>query len=118
MSNYLPHRRGQRGEALAVAHLERLGFSLVERNYRYRRGEVDLIVRQANTLVFVEVKLRKDTEYGHPESFVNASQADRIVAVADHYVHKINWQGMIRFDVVAITLHPKLTLEHFEDAFC
>ena len=116
-NGYLPHRRGQRGEALAIAHFEELGFSVVKKNYRYRRSEVDLIVRQTNTLVFVEVKLRKNAEYGHPESFVDVSQADRIVAAADHYVHETNWEGMIRFDVVAITLHPKLTVTHFEDAF-
>lgn len=118
MSAYLPHRRGQQGETLAIEHLEQQGFSVVTRNYRYRRGEIDLIVCRDNTLVFVEVKLRKDVGYGHPESFVSPSQADRISEAADHYLHETNWEGLIRFDIVAITLRPQLRIEHFEDAFC
>ena len=117
MSDYLPHRRGQRGEALAVEHLEQQGFSVVAKNYRYRRCEIDLIVRREHTLVFVEVKLRKNAGFGHPESFVDQSQADRITKAADHYLHEIDWEGAIRFDIIAITLHPRLSIEHFEDAF-
>ena len=103
---------------MAVAYLEQKGFCVVAKNYRYRRNEIDLIVRQGQTLVFVEVKLRKNTGYGHPESFVSPSQVNRITEAADHYLHETDWEGAIRFDIVAITLRPHLSVEHFEDAFC
>ena len=118
MSNYWPHRRGQRGESLAAEYLEQRGFSVIAQNYRHRRSEIDLIVRRDDTLVFAEVKLRKDAGFGYPESFVNPSQANRIVAAADYYLHETNWEGAIRFDIIAITLRPQLKIEHFEDAFC
>ena len=117
MSDYLQHQRGQHGETIAVEFLERKGFAVVARNFRHRRNEVDLIVRQKNTLVFVEVKLRKNAAFGHPEAFVNEQQALRITEAAEHYVHQADWEGSIRFDIIAITLQPTLTIEHFEDAF-
>ena len=113
----MPHGRGKRGESLAAEYLARHGYTVVAQNYRYRRSEIDLIVQQKRTLVFVEVKLRKNGAYGPPESFVEPSQADRIITAAEHYLHETDWDGDIRFDVVAITLQPRFNLKHFEDAF-
>ena len=117
MSDYLQHQRGQRGEIIAAEFLKRKGFVVVARSYRHRRNEVDLIVRQENMLVFVEVKLRKNAAFGHPEAFVSEQQAQRITEAAEHYLHETNWEGNIRFDIIAITLQPKLAIKHFEDAF-
>lgn len=117
MSDYLPHRRGQRGETLAADFLGRQGFAVVAQNYRHRRSEIDLIVRRNNTLVFVEVKLRRNATFGYPETFVDEDQAERIVAAAEHYLYETDWEGNIRFDIVGITLQPRLSIEHFEDAF-
>lgn len=91
---------------------------VVAKNYRYRRGEIDLIARYEDTLVFVEVKLRKDARFGHPESFVAPPQVKRITEAADQYLYETDWEGAIRFDIIAITLRPQYSLEHFEDAFC
>ena len=112
------HDRGKQGERFAREFLEEKGWQVIEENYRYRRNEVDLIAQYGNLLVFVEVKLRKNANFGYPESFVSASQAERIASAADHYLHETNWEGPIRFDVIAITLRPQLCVEHFEDAFC
>ena len=117
MSDYLQHQRGHRGEAIAVEFLEQKGFAVVARNYRHRRNEIDLIVRRESMLVFVEVKLRKNTTFGHPETFVDQLQANRITEAADQYLHETDWEGAVRFDIIAITLQPTLTVEHFEDAF-
>ncbi len=108
---------GQRGEDVALNYLNREGFVLVERNFRYRRAEVDLIVQKGQLLVFVEVKTRRNTNFGFPESFVSPQQVKLIVATADYYIRKQKWEGMIRFDIVAITLMPDLKVKHFEDAF-
>jgi len=110
-------KTGRRGEDTAVDYLAQKGFTLVARNFRYRRAEVDLIVRQKNLLVFVEVKTRRDVTFGFPETFVSPEQTNLIVAAADHYTREQNWEGLIRFDIVAITLEPDLKIEHFEDAF-
>lgn len=108
---------GRQGEDRALAYLEEKGYTLVQRNFRHRRAEIDLIVRKDQLLVFVEVKARQNTEYGFPESFVSPQQASLITEAADHYVREQNWSGMIRFDIVAITLEPVIAIEHFEDAF-
>ena len=108
---------GRRGEDMAVAYLRQKGYRVLQRNFRYRRAEIDLIVRRENLLVFVEVKARRDTGFGFPESFVSPEQAALIVGAADQYVQEQQWEGMIRFDIVAITLAPALAIEHFEDAF-
>ena len=103
---------------MATRFLQQKGFTLVARNYRYRQGEIDLVMRDCDMLVFVEVKLRRNANFGNPETFVNQAQANRIAEAADHYLHEITWEGNIRFDIVAITLQPQTTIEHFEDAFC
>ncbi|WKN44521.1 YraN family protein [Tunicatimonas pelagia] len=117
MTKTSQQQTGQRGEDIALNYLNQQGFTLVKRNFRYRRAEVDLIVQKDKLLVFVEVKTRHDTSFGFPETFVKPEQTELIVAAADHYVQENNWEGMIRFDIVAITLLPDLEIEHFEDAF-
>lgn len=111
------HQRGRRGEEMAVRFLKEKGLTLATKNYRHRRGEIDLVMRDRNTLVFVEVKLRRNANFGHPETFVDHAQAERIAEAADQYVHETGWEGNIRFDIVAITTQPQTTIEHFEDAF-
>lgn len=102
---------------MATQFLQEKGFTLVTKNYRHRRGEIDLVMRDCDTLVFVEVKLRHNVMFGHPETFVDQAQVERITKAADHYVHAADWEGNIRFDIVAVTLRPQLSIKHFEDAF-
>ncbi|MGB3618587.1 MAG: YraN family protein [Catalinimonas sp.] len=112
------HVHGRRGEELAAEYFEKRGWAVVARNYRHRRAEVDLIVRREDLLVFVEVKTRASDAWGPPESFVTDAQAERVLRVADEYLHEHDWTGAIRFDVVAVHLRPDgPELHHFEDAF-
>ena len=106
---------GAKGEELAVQHYKKLGFEVVERNYRYSRGEIDLIVLKKQLLVFVEVKFRSNIRFGYPEDFVSDKQREMIVTVADDYIQAIKWKWNIRFDIIAID--SKLNIEQFEDAF-
>lgn len=107
--------RGKYGEDLAVSYLEGKGFEVLERNYRHRKGEIDVIALYKNVLlVFVEVKLRKDAAYGMPEMFVSATQQRGVIEAADAYIHAINWQKDIRFDIIAISGNE---VYHIEDAF-
>jgi len=108
---------GKYGEDLAQAYLRDSGYQLLERNFRYRQAEIDLIAQKGALLVFVEVKTRKNTEYGYPEEFVSKKQAAQIIRAAEQYILKTDWQGNIRFDIIAILTEPKMRITHLPDAF-
>ena len=100
---------GEAAEALALAHLRRHGLVLVARNYRVaggphaRGGEVDLIAREPDgTLVFVEVRARRDARHGGAAASVGASKQRRLVFAARHYLLRLPQVPPCRFDVVAI----------------
>lgn len=109
--------RGQSAEHLVKCHYEAQGYEHLESNYRYGRAEIDLIFLKETeaVLVFVEVKARSRTDFGEPESFVSAAQADRITSAAEDYVYAINWKKDIRFDIASVGAAD--TLRIFEDAF-
>jgi len=108
---------GDHGESLAVRHLQENGYNILERNYRYKRGEIDIVAEKDSLLVFVEVKTRTRIDYGQPEEGLTEKQEQRILEVADNYLEEKEWQQDIRFDVVAITLGNPPENIHFEDAF-
>lgn len=91
-------------ELLAADYLKDNNLSILEMNYRNRLGEIDIIAKDDNTLVFVEVKYRKTASFGLPEEAVNYHKARTICKVADYYrvAKKINPTMQCRFDVVAI----------------
>lgn len=111
-------KRGAEGEQLAAALLEAKGYTILERNYRHRKSEIDLIVRQKNWLVFVEVKTRTSDAFGFPEEFVDAKQKRKILAGADYYQYITDWKGNVRYDIVAVNLEEgEPLIHHIEDAF-
>ncbi|MBK5278443.1 MAG: YraN family protein, partial [Bacteroidia bacterium] len=95
-------KKGKQGEAIAAEYLIGKGFEIVEQNYRSKRSEIDLIAKQNNWLVFVEVKLRTSDAYGYPEDFVDYKKAKNIIDGAEQYTYDKNWQGNVRYDIVAI----------------
>lgn len=96
---------GRAGERLAAVQLESQGYRIVETNFRCRYGEIDLIVEDDYTLVFVEVKLRRGTAFGSPEEAVDARKQHRLLQVAAYYIalHECSERSW-RIDVVAIQL--------------
>lgn len=110
---------GQKGEALAADLMISKGFEVLERNYRFRKAEIDLIVRKDTLLVFVEVKARSNLMYGMPEEFVSKHKIKLVTAAAEHYTYSNKWHHNIRFDIIAIIFYPNGTSDimHFEDAF-
>lgn len=110
---------GDRGETLAARYLTEQGFTVVERNWRFGRDEVDLIVRKGAFLHFVEVKLRSSAWAGDPSVFVNKRKQQAIVRAADFYLRNKDTQDSeARFDIVAIVDHPGApSFEHIENAF-
>jgi len=115
---------GDRGEDLALRYLARKGYETLERNYRTRHGEIDLIVRSEEILVFVEVKLRRGLEYGDPLEAVTPRKQARIRLIAEQYLAErgedfIASFDEVRFDVVGILLlgSGRPEVRHVEDAF-
>jgi putative endonuclease len=115
-----PHlRRGREGEAAAEAHLAAKGFVVMERNYHTRGGEVDLICRDGDTVVFVEVKTRAADGLGRPDEAVTPAKRGRLVKAAAAFLSERElWDRPCRFDVVAVVAHGDvLTATHLSDAF-
>ena len=111
-------KTGIEGEDLAADFLKQKGFAILERNYRHKRSEIDLIVSQGSWLVFVEVKTRTSTAFGYPEEFVDYHKKKMIFEGALHYMYDKDWQGNVRYDIVAINFaYGKPEIHHIEDAF-
>jgi putative endonuclease len=109
-------KTGQLGENLAATYLEQKGYTIRQRNYRYRRSEIDLIAMHDSFLVFVEVKTRTSVAFGEPETFVDDRKLEKLMEGAEEYVLENNWHGHIRFDIVSVYLRdgvPEIT--HLED---
>jgi putative endonuclease len=107
--------RGRWGENLAAAHYERLGYEILDRNWRSPTGELDLVVERDRTIVFSEVKTRRSDRYGPPGAAVGTTKQRRIRLLALEWLkaHDRERDG-IRFDVVAIT---GVHIELIESAF-
>ncbi len=99
--------KGVRGELIAYRYLKRKGYRIVARRYRSRSGEVDLIGWDGDVLAFIEVKYRKDTQYGRPEEAVNRPKQRQICRVARNYLRGLRRQTLTyRFDIVGIQGGP------------
>ena len=111
--------QGKAGEDLAAGFLERNGFTILERNYRFERGEIDLIAEEGDELVFIEVKARSSPVFGTPEEAVTEEKQEQVRTVADGYLfeHHID-NRPCRFDVVAVEFkNGKTEIRHVRDAF-
>lgn len=95
---------GRSGERSAERFLCDKGLRLVARNYRCAQGEIDLVMRDGETLVFVEVRRRKNADYGSPLETVSAAKQRKLVAAAQHFVlsQKVSSRQAMRFDVIGI----------------
>jgi putative endonuclease len=110
---------GRDGEEAAARLLGKLGLRVIERNYSCRQGEVDLICRQGDTLVFVEVKTRAEGSLASGTDAVDRRKRSRIVKAASQYLSdKGKWDAPCRFDVVSVVRRGnELHAEHLPDAF-
>jgi putative endonuclease len=110
---------GKQGEALAEEYLKRKGFVILERNYRYGHKEIDLIGKDGNTVVFIEVKAGRSRSFGAPEERVTLKKQKSMIEVALDFIQKKNITDCdFRFDVLAI--HYKQDgeiVDHIRNAF-
>jgi putative endonuclease len=115
------HARGQKGEELAAAHFERLGFEVLARNHRTRYGELDLVVCDGSNLVFVEVKTRREGS-GSPWDNLHDLKRSQVRRMAIAWLCSVRNRprGDLRFDAVGIVLDASgnlVSLDHLEAAF-
>ena len=109
------------GEKFAVEHLKTQGYQILAQNYRFRRGEIDLVAQDGERIVFVEVKTRRSLKFGLPQAAVTRRKQRQISKIALAYLQAQNLlNAPCRFDVIAIYLSPQcelLRLEQIENAF-
>jgi len=110
---------GDSGERQAVQFLKKQGYQIVKRNYKCPSGEVDIIARDGETLVFVEVKTRTGTAFGLPQEAVDRRKQKKLVNVAFHYIGRLKEPPSMRFDIITVMQGEEgdFRLEHFPDAF-
>ena len=108
--------RGGSDESLAAAFLERQGLKILERNYRCRFGEIDLVATGGAVLVFVEVRARRSDDYGGAAGSITAAKRRRLVAAARHYLAAHRSDRACRFDVVLVH-GAERRIEWLTDAF-
>ncbi|PRY66121.1 putative endonuclease [Vreelandella songnenensis] len=109
-------KRGAAIEQLAARWLQAQGLMLVTQNHHVKGGELDLVMRDGATLVFVEVKHRVTTQYGHPLETVTPTKRKRLVRAATLYIGRYGLTSPCRFDILAITGTPPDLVFQWEKA--
>lgn len=111
---------GDKGEDEAVQYLIQKDYEIIERNYSCKFGEIDIIAKQKNNLVFVEVKTRKNSFFGEPQEFVDWKKLERINMAMDCFIsnRKIGDEYNLRIDVIEIVFdafNNRFIINHIED---
>ena len=113
---------GDWGEERAARYLRLRGYRILGRNFRCRQGEIDIIAGKGDFVVFAEVKLRKNADFGEAREFVTSAKQRRVICAAEFWLMKTGCEKQPRFDVIEIyapkgtdTVFP--TIRHLENAF-
>lgn len=109
---------GNIAEDLAQDYLQRSGYEILERNWRFSRAEIDLICKKDEVLIFVEVKALSDAK-GDPQRAVTPYKQALLIDAANEYMRSIDYDWEIRFDIISVVLNEGELVEmnHYEDAF-
>lgn len=110
---------GKLGEGIAREYLEKEGYQIIHKGWRYKHLEVDIIIQDGPVLVFVEVKTRSKDNYGMPYEAVDWKKQNRLDRAANIYISKTKYEGDIRFDIISIIINneEKPDILHIKDAF-
>ncbi|NVK66953.1 MAG: YraN family protein [Flavobacteriales bacterium] len=110
--------RGKAGEALAADLLRKKQHQIIATNFRFRRGEIDIISISNNKLIATEVKTRETAQFGSPHAAVSRSKQRQIISVMNAFIDQSQRSEEVQFDVISIVLSKSKTeIEHIENAF-
>lgn len=109
---------GKEGEEKAAAYLQDKGYTILHRNWHAGRKELDIVAEKDKELIIVEVKTRRNEEFGNPEDAVTPRKIRNIVASADAYIKQFAIDLPVRFDIITVVgTRPPFEIEHIEEAF-
>jgi putative endonuclease len=107
---------GQQAEQQALDYLQSRGLKLQERNFRCKTGEIDLVMRDAETLVFVEVRFRQSNDFGHALETVTQKKQRKLIASANRYLQVKHIDSACRFDIIALNGSGSVPIEWIKNA--
>jgi putative endonuclease len=110
---------GKAAEDLAVTHLQKNGYTILVRNFRFQKAEIDIIAEKDNLIVVIEVKARSTDAFMLPQEAVTKTKIKRLVSAASHFMEEFSKDQEVRFDIISVLADRKknLTIEHITDAF-
>lgn len=110
--------KGLKGENIACEYIIDRGYQILERNFRLKTGEIDIIAKKGDLLVIIEVKTRSNINYGYPYESVNRKKQIKIINTALYYVKLYGLKNtQLRFDVIEVYLGKENKVNHYENAF-
>ena len=107
---------GSKGELLAAEHLQIKGYQILAKNYHSKWGEVDIVAKHHDVVIFVEVKTKTSDVYGEPWEMVNHWKIEQVKRMGEMWCREYNWKGRVRVDVVGVWLSDEVDprIEHWE----
>ncbi|KFF28311.1 YraN family protein [Chryseobacterium vrystaatense] len=110
---------GKIAEDLAAEYLQKKGYKVLTRNFRFQKAEIDIIAEKENLIIIVEVKARSTDAFMLPQEAVTKTKIKSIVSAANHYLEEFNRNNEVRFDIISVLPDEmkKLTIDHITDAF-
>lgn len=110
---------GKIAEDLAAEYLQKNGYKVVTRNFRFQKAEIDIIAEKENLIIIVEVKARSTDAFILPQEAVTKTKIRSIVSAANHYLEEFNRSNEVRFDIISVLPDERknLIIEHIIDAF-
>lgn len=110
---------GKKAEDAAAEYLQKNGYKILIRNFRFQKAEIDIIAEKDSLIIITEVKARSTDTFILPREAVTKSKIKLIVSAANHYLEEFNKNSEVRFDIISVLPDPKgnLTIEHIIDAF-
>ncbi|MDQ0066827.1 YraN family protein [Chryseobacterium lathyri] len=110
---------GKIAEDLAAEYLQKNGYRIITRNFRFQKAEIDIIAEKEGLIIIVEVKARSTDAFMLPQEAVTKTKIKSIVMAANHYLEEFSRNNEVRFDIISVLADEKkkLTIEHITDAF-
>lgn len=110
---------GKKAEDLAIEYLQKNGYKILMRNFRFLKAEIDIIAQKDGLIIIIEVKARSTDVFLLPQESVTKNKIRLIVSAANHYMEEFSKEAEVRFDIISVLPDEKgkLTVEHIIDAF-